>query len=317
MDEIVLQRASRDQHRLVLRQVLAQPNQRAAEVEDQVSHFIRYAREVGLDLNRQWIAWREGRAACSTLCIDSPGRMATLMLPAGTEGDGASEARRRLVRRVVEEAARRDVAFIQCTIPLDDRACQADLLAEGFWVLASLVYLECRVDDSHVASEGAKSASEAAVDWSVYDPGLRAALATLLEGTYRGSADCAALTGLRRTEDVIAGHQSVGLFRPERWLLARAGGQFTGCILLNEQPLYSSLEVVYLGVHEAFRRRGLGAALLRRGLAMAELSGLGRVTLAVDEGNRPALRLYEGFGFSPTMRRRALLHSLRPTSSSL
>lgn len=53
-----------------------------------------------------------------------------------------------------------------------------------------------------------------------------------------------------------------------------------------------------LAVHPAHRGRGLGRTLLRGALAAAARQGIRRATLEVRRSNGPALRLYEGAGFS-------------------
>ena len=51
-------------------------------------------------------------------------------------------------------------------------------------------------------------------------------------------------------------------------------------------------------VHESARRIGAGQCLMQEALAMAAARpGLRVVTLTVTEGNAPAIRLYEAFGF--------------------
>jgi len=51
-----------------------------------------------------------------------------------------------------------------------------------------------------------------------------------------------------------------------------------------------------LVVHEAWRRRGLGEALLRRAFQTFDERGAGGVELKVEAGNAAAIRLYERVG---------------------
>lgn len=80
-------------------------------------------------------------------------------------------------------------------------------------------------------------------------------------------------------------------FAPELWFLARAGGAPVGAALC-----WTSAFVKDLVVDGAWRRRGLGEALLRR--AFAEFSARGHVAveLKVHAENAPAVRLYERVG---------------------
>ena len=60
-----------------------------------------------------------------------------------------------------------------------------------------------------------------------------------------------------------------------------------------------------MGVHPDFRRRGIGARLLRAALTHAHQIGLERVELEVFASNRVARQLYErqGFTVEGTLRR--------------
>lgn len=63
-------------------------------------------------------------------------------------------------------------------------------------------------------------------------------------------------------------------------------------------------ELVNLAVDAAVRRRGLGRAILRFGLASARNRGANRIVLEVAADNRPAMRLYVAMGFVQVGRRR-------------
>jgi [ribosomal protein S18]-alanine N-acetyltransferase len=63
-------------------------------------------------------------------------------------------------------------------------------------------------------------------------------------------------------------------------------------------------EILNLGVTLQARRRGIGAALVRRLLAAFASSGAREAFLEVRESNFAAQRLYESFGFTDVGRRR-------------
>lgn len=56
--------------------------------------------------------------------------------------------------------------------------------------------------------------------------------------------------------------------------------------------------ITNVAVAEPFRRRGIAAGMLSRLMEMAAKEGVSRFFLEVRAGNEPALRLYEGLGFS-------------------
>ena len=81
---------------------------------------------------------------------------------------------------------------------------------------------------------------------------------------------------------------------------------FAGLYLLTERQ--SHIGWFFLGVREKFRRRGVGAALLRGLLDVADvLAGLQRLQLTVFADNEPAIRLYRRFGFEIEGRHRDFL----------
>jgi [ribosomal protein S18]-alanine N-acetyltransferase len=81
----------------------------------------------------------------------------------------------------------------------------------------------------------------------------------------------------------------------------------------NEQVVgYAVLAIVgevsdlhRIGVAAPHRRHGLGALLLEAVLAEASVSGCDRILLEVEDGNAPALALYDRFGFVEIARREA------------
>jgi ribosomal protein S18 acetylase RimI-like enzyme len=88
-------------------------------------------------------------------------------------------------------------------------------------------------------------------------------------------------------------------FDPDLWLVAWDGDEVTGAALNYPQrggdPGYGWVGM--LGVRRAWRRRGVGEALLRRSFAVLHARGLRKVRLAVDaESLTGATRLYERAG---------------------
>ena len=68
-----------------------------------------------------------------------------------------------------------------------------------------------------------------------------------------------------------------------------------------------------MGVDPGFRRRGVGGRLLREALKLAQVHGLQKVTLAVDQQNTPALGLYQALGFRQVASRRAWVRTIAPS----
>ena len=89
---------------------------------------------------------------------------------------------------------------------------------------------------------------------------------------------------------------------PGVWLtLARVDGEIAGFALARAS--LDEAELLLLATSPRFRRRGIGAALLRSVLAEARGRGVKRVHLEVRAGNG-AIALYEAQGFGKTGERR-------------
>ena len=94
-------------------------------------------------------------------------------------------------------------------------------------------------------------------------------------------------------------------FDPALWLLAWDGDELAGFVLATSEHLGDPDLgwVGTLGVRPAWRRRGLGEALLRAAFAELYVRGRRRVGLGVDTENvSGALRLYERVGMRPLLR---------------
>jgi GNAT superfamily N-acetyltransferase len=144
-----------------------------------------------------------------------------------------------------------------------------------------------------------------------YGPESHARFAETINQSYGGSLDCPALNGRRNIEDVIAGHQSTGLFDPGLWLLLSERGEGRGVVLLNPTVTGESVELVYLGVVPGSRGRGVGDGLLRLGIHHVVERGWKSLSLAVDSRNAPALGLYHRHGLKRVGSRLAMIRDLR------
>jgi ribosomal-protein-alanine N-acetyltransferase len=90
---------------------------------------------------------------------------------------------------------------------------------------------------------------------------------------------------------------------PGVWLsIARTASEPVGFAL--SRIVFDEAELLLLGVRPAFRRHGIGQALLDRTVETAGTLGAARIHLEVREGNE-ALHLYEAASFTQIGRRRA------------
>jgi ribosomal protein S18 acetylase RimI-like enzyme len=156
--------------------------------------------------------------------------------------------------------------------------------------------------------------------WLPYSARAHEQFVSAIAETYRHSLDCPALNGLRDMNDVLAGHKASGEFDPALWVLlcehvpgaAHVGSTHVahGVLLLSKMPPGDSLELVYLGLTPAARGRGLGDLLVKEALAAVAAQGASRLSLAVDSGNAPALKLYYRHGLHRIASKLALMRVL-------
>lgn len=92
--------------------------------------------------------------------------------------------------------------------------------------------------------------------------------------------------------------------RLSRALVATAGpaGPAIGFVLLR--GVKPETEILSVAVARAYRRGGVGRALLERAFSLLAAEGFRIVFLEVEEGNTVALRLYERLGFREIARRK-------------
>ena len=197
----------------------------------------------------------------------------------------------------------RQLHFAQVLL-LPDAEGQRRLLEQvGFRRLAPLLYLE---RDARYPWVDPPEADESA--WVEFRPETRDAFAATLLATYEESLDCPELANLRPIDDILAGHRAAGRFNPRFWELLRVDGQNAACLLLNALSPARTLELVYMGVRTEFRQRGIGSLLLQRALQRCRDSGARRLTVAVDDRNDPAKRLYARFALRSIARREVYLY---------
>jgi ribosomal-protein-alanine acetyltransferase len=82
---------------------------------------------------------------------------------------------------------------------------------------------------------------------------------------------------------------------PARQLLAEQNGAIAGYVFL--QHVLDEGEITNIAVSPDFRRQGIGGELMRAAIAQAKEWELRCLLLEVRESNRPAIALYERFGF--------------------
>ena len=134
----------------------------------------------------------------------------------------------------------------------------------------------------------------------------------VLEATYRGSLDCPELNGVRDGQQSLKNHAAAGSFHSDMWRLYRCAGEDVGILLMAKRPDQQAWEVLYLGVVESARGRGIGRAMLLDALDAARDLKLQRLLIVADVRNIPAVSLYESLGFQPVSTRVAFVRLAPP-----
>jgi ribosomal protein S18 acetylase RimI-like enzyme len=238
--------------------------------------------------------------------VDSPGHTGSVFLPNHIASPETSDLVVAMLGQLTDDAAGRGIRFLQGMAAPDARTECGLFLRAGFDRLTELIYLER--DTAHPIPAGL---SGAPVIWDEYDSANQTLFGTVIQGTYEGSLDCAALSGVRTIEDTLESHRATGEFDPRYWFLARVGSEVIGVLLLARLHERSSTEVVYMGLLPSWRGRGFGVTLLRRALDCARQQGVAILTLTVDVQNAPARKLYSAFGFHEVSRREVWMRVLR------
>lgn len=269
--------------------------------------FLEYARASEIDLGWLWGTLDErNRITASCLVVPSPGRTAMLFT-----SHARSEADTPAMAALVEhagEVTRDRIHLLQVLLDPEERLDRQAYLDGGFTELAVLRYMERR---RPLPRQCRGPQWPDGVTAEPYDSDARDELLEVLDASYAETLDCPGLFGLRDTADIFEGHQATGRFEPAMWTMLRIDGRAAGVLLLNPAPAQRSIELVYLGLAPIARGRGLGRQLLRHGLQLASTRRERTISLAVDEQNTPAVKLYEREGFRPVIRRLAMIRSLR------
>jgi ribosomal protein S18 acetylase RimI-like enzyme len=237
-----------------------------------------------------------------------PGRSAVLAAPRMLTG-GTGEAALPFLNAVLNALKAQDVQVVQALVK-DLQGADARLLcAARFQHVAELEYL---VSLPNVFPD---SAPIGELTFRVYTEREHAHFAALVERTYVDSQDCPAAAGLRAIDDVLAGYRGTGvvdsaLGDPAQWIIASNDGADIGCLIMADDPAHDQSELLYIGVVPEARSCGLGLSMVRYAQWMTRKAGRGRLVLAVDAANDPAIAMYTAAGFLTWDRQSVLLRAL-------
>jgi ribosomal protein S18 acetylase RimI-like enzyme len=237
-----------------------------------------------------WGAFRGATLVGALRVQVQPGRSAVIAAPRMAPGE-TPQAALQLLEGVLVALRERGVQVVQALVA-DAHGSDAQLLmAVGLKHAAELEYLVS------LAASFPQSAPAEHLHLHAYSPHQHTRFSRLVERTYVGSLDCGAAEGLRTIDDVLAGYRGTGNFDPTRWVIASEQGSDVGCLIIADDPQHDQSELMYIGVVPEARGRGLGLALVRHAQWMTRGAARGRLVLAVDAANDPAIAIYTAAKF--------------------
>lgn len=265
-----------------------------------------YAEQMGFDYRHLWGAFDEETGiAAATLLVPRPGRTAMLFHSPVKRHDQAERVVP-VIDAACEAMPSDEATMAQALLNTSEELEQWMLEKASFDRLAVLEYMQ-----THVPRTTLDVPMPDGVTLIAYDPAHRPLFTQALDASYEQTLDCPGLRGLRATEDVLIGHQATGVFDPSLWHVAVSGGRVVGVMLLNQVPGQTLVELVYLGIAPSARGRGLARALMQHGLWLCAQREMNMMSLAVDESNTPAMKLYRRLGFARTACKLAMVRRLK------
>lgn len=267
--------------------------------------FLTYAEQTGMSLEHLWGRYGpDGLLVDVVLLLPQVGRTGLVFMSRAKKKDVHGMAQ--LVDVAVGHVPPSQVTLSQALLSPGEGLQRSALEMAGFDVLTTLCYMQLRV-----TPRAPRPTPPDNVTLSCWAEDRREQFMAMLDASYEDTQDCPKLRGLRDTRDVLAGHMATGRFEPSLWTLVRVDDEPAGVMLLNPVPAAACVELVYLGLAAKFRGRKIGALLLRHGMWQCGQRGQPYLTLAVDEHNAPAMKLYRRFGFSRTSKKLAMIRSVR------
>jgi GNAT superfamily N-acetyltransferase len=275
----------------------------------QLTHFLEGAKTLGTDLALQVVAVTEdGRIVGCAMYFPMPDRTASATPAFCAPGFATFEVKVALLRSLREKAAHDGLGMLQAFSDESDDQSASLLTQSGFERLARMLFMERRVSE-----RDRNIALDPHIRWLPYSAAHHDHFVNVVTKTYEGTLDCSKIAEIRDVNLTLESYHTREGFDPSLWLLAEIGHEYAGCLLLSCRADSRTCEVAYLGVLPKHRGKGLGRKMMEKGLFEVSLREAGCIlTLAVDEANFPAVKVYRALGFV-TIERKQVYFSLLAT----
>lgn len=250
----------------------------------------------------------EGQVVGAALAVIQPGRTALTYQPRLTPG-GPEEAAADLNDAVTQFLLQHDVCLAQEVLPLTALADATRARDFGFTIEVELWYLAAD------ASTFPASPPSGALTVEPYTDDQLVRLAEILSRTYDQTLDCPEINGVRSSIESLCSYRQTGSFNPNNWGILRSNGQDVGCVIIARHEDQSG-ELIYMGLVPEARGRGWSHEAVDWAKWIARVARCTILSVAADQRNTPALKVYDAAGFVQFDARRVMLRILPPTTAS-
>lgn len=271
-----------------------------AEREVRVGNALHLVAAAELDPAGILVVREKSQIRGAAVALPLPGAGGLVWPPCVREGPLRAAMEDQLVQSALRWLQSKRVKLAQALFHADEMPLAKPLVRNGFTHVTRLRYLRHDL-------QGPVSLSNR-ITVQTYIADNRNLFHEVLLRTYEGTLDCPELNGVRTLDEIIAGHQAQGEFKPEHWWLAFDGAARTGVLLTSANPEAQSWDLSYVGVVPQARGKGWGRRLTQLAIDEARSAGATHLTVAVDVRNHPACNLYTAMGFESTGEREVFLY---------
>jgi ribosomal protein S18 acetylase RimI-like enzyme len=277
---------------------------RAADPEHAME-LMKFTAARGINLADLWVCECQGRIIWAALPVVNPGRTVLFFGTAVSVMGGDLNPMETGIDAISRHYGRQNIQLAQMLLDPADQQTIAVYQRHEFKLMAELIYLQRTI-------RRAKPPAPLPPPFRMlnYSEQTHAGFAAAVLASYEKSLDCPALNGMRDIEDVLAGHKAAGLFDPNDWYLLLHGSEPVAVLLLALTHQSDGMELVYIGLSPKVRGFGLANYLLQLAEARVCERKVSKLSLAVDAGNAPALKLYYRHGMKQMTRKVAMMRQI-------
>ena len=284
--------------------LLREPDDDFQTAQKRAASFENMASANALDLNRQVVVSHDSEIIFSCFIMPHQGNSAFFFIsnPDNLSADNyalALEAVGKLVNAVKKDGYK----FLQLMVSPEEAAKVKLAVKAGFKEFSRIHYMYRSVNSRIGVVRIPPGTS-----WQIYSEKNHHLFAETIEKTWIDSLDCPELPEVRSVEETIEGYKAAGRFTPSCWSLMVYDSEPIGVSLLSPLHAAGSIELTYAGVIPDFRHRGFGKIMLNRAISLSAIEGYKIITLAVDENNTYASKMYCDAGFKDMFSKIAMLY---------